>query len=209
VGLVAYADGTRPESAEIVRRLRAEGRRRLVLLSGDSPEVVRNVARSVGIDEAFGGMLPEEKAEFVRRLRADGNIVAMVGDGINDAPALASADVGISMGGSTDVAIETADVVLLDGGLSRLETALEIGDRGMAGVRRNLAVIIVPNAIAIALGALGFIDPGVAAVINNGATFLSVIVGTLPLLARRRHHLLPETGVEPCRSHPPQLFASS
>ena len=209
VGLVAYADGTRPESAAIVRRLRAEGRRRLVLLSGDSPEVVKNVARSVGIDEAVGGMLPEEKAEFVRRLRADGNVVAMVGDGINDAPALASADVGISMGGSTDVAIETADVVLLDGGLSRLETALEIGDRGMAGVRRNLGLIIVPNAIAIGLGALGFIDPGIAAVINNGATFLSVIAGTLPLLARRRHQVVPETGVEPCRSHPPQLFASS
>jgi Cu2+-exporting ATPase len=106
-----------------------------VLLSGDGPEVVKNVARELGIDEALGGLLPEEKADYVRRMRAGGCVVAMVGDGINDAPALASADVGISIAGSTDVALETADVVLLDGGLSRLEKAFQIGDQSMSSVR--------------------------------------------------------------------------
>jgi Cu2+-exporting ATPase len=182
VGVVGYSDGTRPESAAIVRELKEDGRRRVVLLSGDSPDVVKSVAHAVGIDEAVGGLLPEEKAEYVRKLRAAGCVVAMVGDGINDAPALAAADVGISIAGSTDVALETADVVLLDGGLSRLEKAFRISDQAMSSVRQNLGVIVVPNAIAIALGACGFITPAVAAIINNGATMLAVLVGTLPLL---------------------------
>jgi Cu2+-exporting ATPase len=141
----------------------------------------------VGIDEAVGGLLPEEKAEFVRKMRSAGCVVAMVGDGINDAPALASADVGISIAGSTDVALETADVVLLDGGLLRLERAFRIADRAMASVRQNLGVIIVPNTIAIAIGAFGLISPPIAAIINNGATALAVLVGTMPLLRVPAH----------------------
>jgi Cu2+-exporting ATPase len=185
VGLVAYSDGTRPESAAIVQRLRDNGRRKVVLLSGDIPEVVNNVARAVGIDEAMGGLLPDQKADYVKRMRAAGSIVAMVGDGINDAPALAAADVGISIAGSTDVALETADVVLLDGGLVRLEKAFQISDQAMSSVRQNLGIIIVPNAIAIALGALGRISPPIAAIINNGATFLAVLAGTIPLIRKR------------------------
>jgi len=181
-GLVAYSDGTRPESAAIVNELKANGRRRVLLLSGDSPEVVKNVARAVGIDEAVGGLLPEQKAEYVTLIKESGGIVAMVGDGINDAPALALADVGISMAGGSDVALETADVVLLDGGLVRLEKAFRIGDRAMSSVRQNLGVIIVPNVVAIALGAFGYINPPIAAIINNGATILAVLTGTIPLL---------------------------
>jgi Cu2+-exporting ATPase len=205
VGLVAYSDGTRPESAAIVRRLRDDGRRRVVLLSGDSPEVVKNVARAVGIDEAVGGLLPEQKADYVRRMRAAGCVVAMVGDGINDAPALAAADVGISITGSTDVALETADVVLLDGGLARLEKAFQISDQTIASVRQNLGIIIVPNAIAIALGAFGLIAPPMAAIINNGATFLAVLVGTLPLLKTPARP--PRPGVESSESEPASTIA--
>ena len=182
VGLIAYSDGTRPESAAIVKKLQEGGRRKIVLLSGDSPAVVKAVAREVGIDEAVGGLLPEQKANYVRKMRAAGAVVAMVGDGINDAPALAQADVGISIAGATDVALETADVVLLDGGLTRLEKAFRVSDSAMSSVRRNLGVIVVPNAIAIALGAFGLITPPIAAIINNGATLLAVLVGTIPLL---------------------------
>jgi Cu2+-exporting ATPase len=200
VGVVAYSDGTRPESGAIVRRLQDNGRRKVVLLSGDIPEVVNSVARAVGIDEAMGGFLPEQKADYVKKMRAAGHVVAMVGDGINDAPALAAADVGISITGSTDVALETADVVLLDGGLVRLERAFQISDRAMSAVRQNLGIIVVPNAIAIALGALGRITPPIAAVINNGATVLAVAVGTMPLLKRPPRH--PRPGTERSENDP-------
>jgi Cu2+-exporting ATPase len=176
-----------------------------VLLSGDSPEVARNLARAVGIDEAVGGLLPEQKADYVRTMRAAGRIVAMVGDGINDAPALAAADVGISIAGSTDVALETADVVLLDGSLARLEKAFQISNQAMSSVRQNLGIIIVPNAIAIALGAFGFIAPPMAAVINNGATFLAVLVGTIPLLKVPARH--PQPGAESSESEPTSTIA--
>jgi P-type E1-E2 ATPase len=129
-----------------------------------------------------GGLLPDQKADYVKRMQAEGHVVAMVGDGINDVPAMASADVGISIAGSTTMALEMADVILLEGGLARLEKAFRISDQAMEKVRQNLGIIIVPNAIAIALGALGIISPPVAAVINNGATILAVLVGTAPLL---------------------------
>lgn len=192
VGLVCYSDGTRRESAAIVERLKDNGRRRVVLLSGDSPEVVHTLARSVGIDEAAGSLLPHEKAAYIKGLQAGGNVVAMVGDGINDAPALVAADVGISIAGSTDIALETADVVLLEGGLARLEKAFRIADQAISRVRQNLGIIVAPNAIAIGLGALGLIGPPLAAVINNGATLLAVLVGTAPLfrMPSRRPRLL-------------------
>jgi Cu2+-exporting ATPase len=171
-----------------------------VLLSGDSAEVVKNLARAVGIDEALGGLLPHEKAEYVRRIQAAGSVVAMVGDGINDAPALAAADVGISIAGSTDVALETADVVLLSGGLARLEKAFQISDQAMSSVRQNLGIIIVPNAIAIALGAFGLIGPPLAAIINNGATFLAVLVATMPLLRMPARY--PQPDVDSAESEP-------
>jgi len=200
VGLVSYSDGTRRDSAAIVRRLQDNGRRKIVLLSGDSAEVVKNLARAVGIDEALGGLLPHEKAEYVRRIQAAGSVVAMVGDGINDAPALAAADVGISIAGSTDVALETADVVLLSGGLARLEKAFQISDQAMSSVRQNLGIIIVPNAIAIALGAFGLIGPPLAAIINNGATFLAVLVATMPLLRMPARY--PQPDVDSAESEP-------
>jgi Cu2+-exporting ATPase len=207
VGLVAYSDGTRPESAAIVRRLRDNGRREVVLLSGDGPEVVKNLARAVGIDTAVGGLLPEQKADYVRKLRAAGRVVAMVGDGINDAPALAAADVGISIAGSTDVALETADVVLLDGSLAQLEKAFQISERTMSRVRQNLGIIVVPNSIAIALGALGLINPPMAAIINNGTTFLAVLVGTAPLL--KMPPRLSRRAVEDKESDPPSAITHS
>jgi heavy metal translocating P-type ATPase len=182
VGLIGYSDGTRPEAARMVEKLRANGKRKVVLLSGDNSEVVNKVAREVGIDDAVGGLLPDQKADYVKKMQAAGHVVAMVGDGVNDVPALAAADVGISIAGSTTVALEMADVILLEGGLARLEKAFRISDQAMEKVRQNLGIIIVPNAIAIALGALGLISPPVAAIINNGATILAVLVGTAPLL---------------------------
>jgi P-type E1-E2 ATPase len=183
-GLIGYADAVRPESAAAVRALQAGGRRRVVILSGDGKSVVRNVARAVGIREARSSLLPRQKAAFIEKMRSEGHIVAMIGDGINDAPALALADVGISIAGSTDVAVETADVILLQDGLGQLTRAFAISDETMARVQRSLRVVLAPNAVAIALGALGLITPPVAALINNAATIAAVVVGTLPLLGK-------------------------
>jgi heavy metal translocating P-type ATPase len=181
IGMIGYTDALRPESAELVRRLKSGGRRRVVLLSGDIRVSVMSAARAAGIDEAHGGLLPHEKAEHVDRFRQQGYTVAMVGDGINDAPALARADVGISVAGGTDVAIETADIVLLEEGLVQLAEAFAIADQAMANVRRGLRLVIVPNGAATVLGALGFMGPGTAAIISNGATLAAVLAGLTPL----------------------------
>ena len=167
-----------------MQALKANGRREVILLSGDARAPVEAVGRAVGADRAVGELLPEDKAAYVRELQRAGKVVAMVGDGINDAPALALADVGISLEGGTDVALETADVVLLEGGLRKLPHAFDVADQAMASVRRGLGLVIVPNAIAIGLGALGLITPGMAAVINNGSTVVAALAGVAPLFGR-------------------------
>jgi heavy metal translocating P-type ATPase len=190
-GVIGYADAPRPESARIVEELKAGGRRRVMLLSGDALAPVEAIARQLGIDEAIGEVLPENKAEIVRKLRSEGRKVAMVGDGINDAPALAVADIGISLHGGTDVALETADVVLLEGGLERLPVVFQVADDAMARVKQVLGIVLVPNAIAIAAGAFGFINPVMAAVVNNGSTVGAAFHAILPLLKGRRTKALP------------------
>jgi Cu2+-exporting ATPase len=185
-GVIGYADAPRPESARVVEALKANGRRRVMLLSGDARAPVDAIAKLVGVDEAIADVLPEDKAEVVRRWKGQGKKVAMVGDGINDAPALAVADVGISLHGGTDVALETADVVLLEGGLERLPVVFDVADQTMARVKQVLGVVLVPNALAIAAGAFGLINPMLAAVINNGSTIAASTHAIAPLLRRQK-----------------------
>jgi Cu2+-exporting ATPase len=181
-GVIGYADAPRVESAEVVAALKANGRRRVLLLSGDARAPVEAIARLTGVDEAIGDVLPENKAEVVRQLKAQGRIVAMVGDGINDAPALAVADVGISLHGGTDVALETADVVLLEGGLARLPKIFALADTTMSRVKQVLGLVLAPNAVAILAGALGFINPMTAAIVNNGSTVAAAAHAVMPLI---------------------------
>lgn len=182
--VIGYADEPRKESHDVVRALKANGRREVILMSGDARAPVLAVARAIGIDQAFAEMLPEDKAEQVRALQRAGKTVAMIGDGINDAPALAVADVGVSLDGGTDVALETADVVLLDGGLLKLPDAFALADDAMRRVRRGLGFVIVPNAAAIVLGAVGLLTPGAAALVNNGSTVVAALAAVFPLLRR-------------------------
>ncbi|AKU96562.1 Lead, cadmium, zinc and mercury transporting ATPase [Labilithrix luteola] len=182
---VGYADTPRPESADVIRALQDGGRRRIVLMSGDASGPAEEVGRRLGVDEVFSELLPQEKAERVSSLRRSGKTVAMVGDGINDAPALALADVGISLTGGTDVALETADVVLLHGSLTMLPEVFALADAAMDVVHLGLGIVIVPNAVAITLGALGLITPGIATVINNGSTVVASLAALAPLLSPR------------------------
>ncbi len=182
---LAYADKPREESAGVVEALRAGSRRAVFLMSGDSRGVAEAVAARLGVDRVMSELMPEDKARHVRRLQREGRVVAMVGDGINDAPALALADVGISLHGGSDVALDTADVVLVDGGLSKLPRAFELADAAMQQVRTGLAIVLAPNLVAMVMGALGLCPPALAALVNNGSTVVAGLAGLAPLVRQR------------------------
>ncbi|OJW20954.1 MAG: ATPase [Planctomycetales bacterium 71-10] len=151
-GAIAVADRVKPGSRDAVRRLRAMGLD-VVMLTGDADRVAREVAAEVGIDRVIADVLPAAKADAVRALQAEGRRVAMVGDGINDAPALAQADVGVAMGTGTDVAIEAADVTLVRGDLHGVPDAIELSRATMRTVRQNLFFAFAYNMIGIPIAA--------------------------------------------------------
>lgn len=182
---LAVSDAPRPESAEVIGALRAGGRREVVLLSGDASEVVQAIGRALAVDRAEGELLPDDKVEVIRELQEQGRTVAMVGDGMNDAPALVVADVGISLQGGTELALEAADVLLLEAGLSKLPRAFAIAAAGMANIERSMGVVLAPNALAIVLGAAGLLPPGLAAIVNNGSTVAAALAALAPLIGHR------------------------
>ncbi|HVV40433.1 MAG TPA: heavy metal translocating P-type ATPase [Nitrobacter sp.] len=151
-GIIAIADPVKPSAADALKSLRAEGLR-IVMLTGDNVTTARAVARMLGIDDVEADVLPERKGAVVERLRREGRVVAMVGDGINDAPALAAADVGIAMGGGTDVAIESAGVTLLTGDLQGLVRARELSQATMRNIRQNLTFAFLYNAAGVPIAA--------------------------------------------------------
>jgi Cu+-exporting ATPase len=154
-GVIAIADPIKPSAQAALRVLRNDGLR-IVMLTGDNVTTANAVAKTLGIDEIEAGVLPERKSEVVQRLRGEGRRVAMVGDGVNDAPALAAADVGIAMGGGTDVAIESAGITLLTGDLMGLVRARQLSKATMRNIRQNLTFAFLYNAagVPIAAGAL-------------------------------------------------------
>ncbi|WP_050424930.1 heavy metal translocating P-type ATPase [Bradyrhizobium tropiciagri] len=151
-GVIAIADPVKPSATSALQALRAEGLR-IVMLTGDNETTARAVAKTLGIDEVEAGVLPERKSEVVQRLRGEGRTVAMTGDGVNDAPALAAADVGIAMGGGTDVAIESAGITLLTGDLMGLVRARRLSVATMRNIRQNLAFAFVYNAAGVPIAA--------------------------------------------------------
>jgi Cu+-exporting ATPase len=150
--LVAVADPIKETTGEAVKLLQAQGVR-IVMLSGDAKATAQAVARQLGIDEAMGEMLPQDKVEKVKALQAEGRVVAMAGDGINDAPALAQAHVGIAMGTGTDVAIESAGVTLVKGDLRAIVKAMRLSRATMRNVKQNLFFAFVYNALGVPIAA--------------------------------------------------------
>jgi P-type Cu+ transporter len=151
-GIIAIADPVKASAKSALQALRQDGLR-IVMLTGDNPTTARAVAKSLDIDEIEAGVLPERKSEVVQRLRHEGRRVAMVGDGVNDAPALAAADVGIAMGGGTDVAIESAGVTLLTGDLMGIVRARRLSVATMRNIRQNLAFAFLYNAAGVPIAA--------------------------------------------------------
>ncbi|MNW36411.1 Copper-exporting P-type ATPase A [compost metagenome] len=160
-GLVAVADTIKETSREAVARLRAMNIE-VIMITGDNERTARAVAAEAGIERVLAEVLPEGKAEEVKRLQEQGMIVAMVGDGINDAPALATANIGMAMGTGTDVAMEAADITLMRGNLNSIPDAIEMSRRTMTNIRENLFWALGYNVIGIPIAALGFLAPWLA-----------------------------------------------
>ncbi len=170
-GLVSLRDEVRPEAREVLDTLRRSGVQRIVMLTGDNPDTAAAVAAELGITEFRAETMPEDKQDVVRALQAEGFTVAVVGDGTNDAPALALADLGIAMGMSgTDVAVETADVALVGDDLRRLLQLRDLGDRTLGLIKQNYGASIAVNGLGLALGAAGALSPVVAAIAHNASS---------------------------------------
>ncbi|MGZ8797435.1 MAG: HAD-IC family P-type ATPase, partial [Thermoanaerobaculia bacterium] len=151
-GLIGVADPVKPSAAEAIERLHVEGLR-IVMLTGDSATTANAVAKKLGIDDVIAEMLPDEKLAVVKKLQQEGHVVAMAGDGINDAPALAQADVGIAMGTGTDVAMESADVTLVKGDLRGIVRARRLSTATMRNIRQNLFFAFFYNSLGIPIAA--------------------------------------------------------
>ena len=185
VGLISLRDEVRREAPEVVHKLRANGVRRIVMLTGDHPEIAAVVAAELGIDEWRAEVLPEDKLQVVRELQEEGHVVGMVGDGINDAPALAAADIGIAMGlAGTDVAVETADVALANDDLNRLLEVGDLGARAVEVIRENYGMSIAVNAAGLLIGAGGALSPVLAAILHN-ASSVAVVANSSRLIRYR------------------------
>jgi manganese/zinc-transporting P-type ATPase C len=175
VGAIAISVQVRPDAGAALYHLRHTGMSRLIMLTGDHDAVAQHVASSVGLTEWRARLLPQDKFEAIQQMRADGRRVAMVGDGVNDASAMAIADVGFAMGATgSDVAVETADVALASDDLRHVGDVLDISRQTMRVVRQNYSLALGVNSIGLYLAAAGRINPIIAAVLHNLSTLLVV-----------------------------------
>ncbi len=182
-GLIPYADQIRPESRAVISRLHAAGVKNTIMLTGDNGVVARAVSRKLGLSDHFADLLPGDKAQAIKDLQAEGKVVCMVGDGINDSPALSFADVGVAMKHGAEVTHESADVVLMEDSLWKLVEAVEISRGAMGLIKQNYGVVIGLNTLALALALPGgLITPSATALISNGSAILASVNGLRPLL---------------------------
>ncbi|AAK24691.1 heavy metal translocating P-type ATPase [Caulobacter vibrioides] len=184
LGVLGLMDTPRPAAKEVIQRLRRLGLKQIIMLSGDNQTVVSAVGRELGLDEARGGLMPEDKVAIIREMAARNGRVAMVGDGVNDAPAMANATVGVAMGAAgSDVALETADVALMADDLSHLPFAVGLSRQTSRIIKQNLWVSLGMVALLIPAALFG-LQIGVAVVFHEGSTLL-VVANALRLLAYR------------------------
>ena len=170
VGVICIADPLRPEAASVLRQLHKLGIRNTVMMTGDSYRTAEAIARQVGVDQFFAEVLPEDKANFVQKAKAEGRTVVMIGDGINDSPALSAADIGIAINSGAAIAREIADVTIKADSLEELVTLKTIANALQHRVSSNYRFVLSFNSTLIALGALGILQPATSAMLHNLST---------------------------------------
>jgi P-type E1-E2 ATPase len=190
LGVVMVADAIKPEAVEAVKSLHDLGIK-VLMLTGDHKNTAMAIAKQIGIDDIVAEVLPDEKLNKIKELQSQGHIVAMAGDGINDAPALAQADVGIAMGTGTDVAIETAGITLLHGDISKLVKAIRLSKLTMRGIKQNLFWAFIYNIVGIPLAGglfypiFGWLLNPIFAGLAMAFSSVSVVGNSLRLKAKR------------------------
>jgi Cd2+/Zn2+-exporting ATPase len=185
IGAIGVADTEREVAADAIHLLHRQGLRPIAMLTGDQEAAARTVAARLGVDEVRAGLLPEEKVTAVRELRRIHGAIAMVGDGVNDAPALAVADVGIAMGAiGSDAALETADVALMTDELPKVAYAIRLSRATVANIRANIVISLVLKAAFLGLAIAGLATLWMAVVADTGTSLL-VVANAMRLL---RHH---------------------
>ncbi|HEY0951196.1 cation-translocating P-type ATPase [Nocardioides sp.] len=197
VGVVAVADEIRPDAATMVAELHAAGVRTVVMLTGDTRRVAEAVGAATGVDEVRAGLLPEDKLEAILELQRAGHTVAMVGDGVNDAPALATADIGVAMGAAgSAVAVETADIALMGDNLLRLPEAISLARRTVANMRQNITIAVVTVAFLLLGVLLGGVTMAIGMLVHE-ASVLVVIGNAMRLLRARRQRAAAQVAPAP------------
>ncbi|RPI24827.1 MAG: cation-translocating P-type ATPase [Chloroflexota bacterium] len=182
IGVLGISDPIRDTASEMIKRLKKTGIRRIVMLTGDDRKTAQNIARQAGVDEVHAELLPEDKLEIIRSLQREGHVVAMVGDGINDAPALAAADIGIAMGAAgTDVAIETADIALMSDDLMKIPEAIHTSKAALRNIRQNVIIALATVTILLAGVLLGKVHMSGGMLVHE-ASVLVVIFNAMRLL---------------------------
>ncbi len=188
IGMLAIADEIRPEIAETIRSLKSLGVKRITMLTGDHPQVAEAVAKEIGVDDFQAELLPEQKQDFVRKMQSEGHVVGMIGDGINDAPALALADVGIAMGAAgTDVAIETADVTLMNDNISGVADFIWMSGKVLQRIKLNIFFSMVYNVIGLTLSMIGLMTPVIAVIFQEAGCVTVVFSSTLLLWSKYKN----------------------
>jgi len=187
VGTIGVADIPKVDAKTAVRGMKKLGIGKIVMLTGDAPASAEKIAGEVGIDEVGSELLPEDKVSYLERLRGEGRRVVMVGDGINDGPALVAADVGVSIG-RADVTAEAADVAVTTEDVSKISRCIEFGRKALSVIRQNIVIALAVNVAGIVLAAQGLISPILAATIHEGNS-LVVVLNSARLIGRRQKRL--------------------
>lgn len=178
LGAISIADQVRPIAADVLARLRREGIEKIVMLTGDRQPVAEQIAASVGVDEVRAQLLPQQKSDAITAYQQTGERIMVVGDGINDAPALALANVGVAMGmGGTDIALESADMALMRDDLAVLPRVIQLSRRTVAIIRQNITLSLITKLLALVLGVFGFVSLWIAVVVDVGTSVIVTLNG--------------------------------